>query len=164
MDEGKEKETDVAFDGNTGCDESDKANESEDEIARYNEGKDSEDNNSQPSLEEFLTRMMRDLRESELSPSRSGHAETTEGNSEQIGSQSLGACDSGDVVQVEEVRLGHVSSDQEGGEGHVSNDQDWRRIDVNRNVLSEAEDRFAKMISTKCQKDQELDQTKLSKQ
>ena len=97
--------------------------------------------------------MMRDLRESKRSPPGSVHAETTEDNSEGIQLQSIGVCNSGDVAQVEEVRLGHVSSDQEGGEGHVSNDQDWRRIDVNRNVLSEAEDRFAKMISTKCQKD-----------
>ena len=49
------------------------------------------------------------------------------------------------------MRLVHVSSDhdQEGGEGHVSNDQNWRRMDVNGNVPSEADDRFAKMISDK---------------
>ena len=50
------------------------------------------------------------------------------------------------------MRLGHVSSDQEGGEGHVFKDQDWRRMDVNGNVPSEAEDRFAKMISDKLSK------------
>ena len=66
MDEGKEKETDAVFDGNIGCEESDIANESEDEIARdNNEGQDSEDNNREPSLEEMLSSMMRDLRESE---------------------------------------------------------------------------------------------------
>ena len=61
MDEGKEKETDAVFDGNIGCEESDIANESEDEIARdNNEGQDSEDNNREPSLEEMLSSMMRD--------------------------------------------------------------------------------------------------------
>ena len=68
-----------------------------------------------------------------------------------IQSQSSRVCDSGDVAQDEEARLVHVSSDhdQEGGEGHVSNDQNWRRMDVNGNVPSEADDRFAKMISDK---------------
>ena len=147
------KETDVVFDGISDSDESGKSNGSEDEIARDDEGKESVDNDGKDSVdnnsegsddEEFQIRLnaLFGQGDNELPTAGSGHAETTEDNSEEIQSQSLSLCDSGDVAQDEEVRLIHVSSDhdQEGGEGHVSNDQNWRRMDVNGNVPNEADD------------------------
>ena len=104
------KETDVVFDGISDSDESGKSNGSEDEIARDDEGKESVDNDGKDSVdnnsegsddEEFQIRLnaLFGQGDNELPTAGSVHAETTEDNSEEIQSQRLSLCDSGDVAQ-----------------------------------------------------------------